>query len=317
MLYINFPDSGGVYQLSSDIEKKAENKLRFYWTEPGFFRKFKILKYANEKEVWFSNNNFAIYIFLMLSFSRCNIILHDHKVRDFTNIKEVLLNFLFTTFRWRFNKIIVHQKFDKESKRLLKHSNVYFFKMPPHGFPTESENVLKKCFNKNHIKILCFGRIENYKNFEYFSNIIKQLDNVELTIAGSGVLPLSFGDLNTDKVKIINKYIDNELLNTLLEETDFFALPYKTITQSTLPALSGRYRCPIIYSDIEGLSQLDSFKLGVKIDGDNFNKDLLLLKDFLGEIEESDFERLSANSNLYYNLELESWLDYVRFICEK
>ncbi|TOM77961.1 hypothetical protein CGH70_23735, partial [Vibrio parahaemolyticus] len=92
------------FQFSQEIEKKfpLSEKKHFHWMGPGLKNKLKIMKFIFEKEVWFSNNNIMIYLFIVLSFSRCHIILHDHKLRTNPSFKEVLILFLFHCFAWRF-----------------------------------------------------------------------------------------------------------------------------------------------------------------------------------------------------------------------
>lgn len=280
---------------------------------PGLKNKLKIMKFIFEKEVWFSNNNIMIYLFIVLSFSRCHIILHDHKLRTNPSFKEVLILFLFHCFAWRFHSIVIHQNKDLASRKLLKRENVIYREMPPHGLPLKISE--EKIWEDNqNIKILCFGRVEHYKNFEYFSELIGELKFVDLIIAGKGNLEI---ESLPDNVRRIEGYISDETLGRLILDCDYFAMPYLSITQSALPALAGKFSKPLIYSSIDEFSSFDTFKNGIKIDGRNLNKDVSSLKSSLVRNHSEKYKKMSDNSSSFYQTQNEKWDTYMEvFSCD-
>ncbi|HDY7469584.1 TPA: glycosyltransferase [Vibrio vulnificus] len=313
-IYINFPINGGVKQFSEKLQSKfnKNSDMKFCYLGLSKLSKLKIFKYFFYKNVWFSNNNIFIYLFIPFYLFKVSIILHDHKVRDNSSFKEKILNFLFRMFRFRFDKIIIHQNIGPDAERLLTYSNVIYRYMPPHGF-----NIIPTCnhdYNYERVKILCFGRIEEYKNLEFFAEAISGTEGIQLTIAGSGHVSEKLRILEKcDNIQIINRYIDDNEVVELISDTDFLALPYKSITQTTLIDMSGAYHKPVILSNIK---EFDSYK----------NKNHVVIIDILSlertkntllELNELDSDVYKDMCSSSYNSFLEAegfWDEYVEEI---
>ncbi|HAL7794415.1 TPA: glycosyltransferase family 4 protein, partial [Escherichia coli] len=128
------------------------------------------------------------------------LILHDHKLRAGASLKERILIFLYRYHIRFFTKIIIHSNVNEE-----KNDKIVYLKMP---FHYEERHVAKE-----KIKLLQFGRIDDYKNIKGLVNIIKNNENFELIIAGSGHLSKKekLDIANSKNITLINQYINADI----------------------------------------------------------------------------------------------------------
>ena len=100
-------------------------------------------------------------------------------------------------------------------------------------------------FDAKKVELLCFGFLTPEKGFDVAIDAVKGLKNARLTVAGD-VYPvpkqkdLDFKKLLKEKsrgvknVRFVNKFLSDEKRNKLFEKTDFFLLPYRSISQSAV-----------------------------------------------------------------------------------
>ncbi|CAJ1800291.1 hypothetical protein OPFLODJI_01361 [Aeromonas hydrophila] len=330
-----FPCDGGVKQFSDalfSVCKKTYDGIRYVQCENGRWRRLKsMMQVLSEKHVIFTCNHIYIYFFLLLYTGRVTLILHDHKVRAGSSLHERLIIKLFLLFKWRFSKVIIHQSMDKEAQNLLTASNIVFIKMPAHGidFDFTKNDLIEEIKHKysvlypsfsnwqasKKVKLLCFGRIEEYKNFAWFSKIVSRSHSCELLIAGSGEpsdeIRLNVGLANNQS--LINMYIPDEFAGVLFQSCNYLVLPYKDITQTGLIEVAGYFSKPVILSDIKpfALPEYEDFAFHVKINDDAINNDQLadLPLPFTKK-----YEQMCLESHRYYISSLDSWSSYVSSI---
>ncbi|MFS1977259.1 glycosyltransferase [Vibrio splendidus] len=253
---ICFPFDGGVKQLSDLLFKKALSNYTYVNFSPldSKMKKLAVLKLLFSKKIVFSSNNVFIYMILPFIYKKAILIHHDHKVREGASNKEKILNMLFVVFRVFFKKVIIHRNDDEVAKKLLKYNNVFYAKMPPHGFNTERSGLINTnelASNISSKTILCFGRVEEYKNFDWFCELVSELPHIDLIIAGKGGLGSEFSDKKRyPNIDIINSYISDSELTELMSKCHYLALPYKDITQTGLIELAGYYCKPVIISNV-------------------------------------------------------------------
>lgn len=108
--------------------------------------------------------------------------------------------------------------------------------------------------------ILFFGRVSPYKGIEYLLEAMlevnKEFKNVKLIVAGSGTYHFDiskFQDL--EFIKIINRYITNSELVSLISKAKFVICPYLTATQSGVIMTSFNFGVPVIATNVGGLSE--------------------------------------------------------------
>ena len=257
-----FPFDGGVKQLSDSIYKKLDGYeyIEFSKNDPKW-RKLKLIKLLLCEEVIFSSNNLFIYPFLPFIIGKVKIIHHDHKARFGSSLKERLILKLFNIFRNQFNLVVIHSELDDYAKDLLKQNNVLYKELPPHGFPNEGFEIDSTKHVINALKkktILCFGRIEKYKNFEWFSNLVGKEKDINLIIAGKGELNDS-EIYKYSNVTVINEYISEKKLAYLMSTSHYLALPYRDITQTGLFELAAYFGKPVILSDVFNVERLSKY----------------------------------------------------------
>ncbi len=107
------------------------------------------------------------------------------------------------------------------------------FEIIPFGADVDFYRPLKTSENENIFQILAVGYLIERKGFEYLirsmEHVLKEHENVQLTIVGSGPLEKKLKDLIKDlelknNVKIIKNVSDDELLH-LYNLSDLFVLP--------------------------------------------------------------------------------------------
>lgn len=110
--------------------------------------------------------------------------------------------------------------------------------------------------------ILFFGRIAPYKGVDVlltaFREILRQLPEAVLTIAGAGALgfdPVSFG-LPPARLRILNRYIPHRELASLIRGAKLVACPYKDATQSGVIMTAFCFAKPVVATRVGGLVEM-------------------------------------------------------------
>lgn len=108
--------------------------------------------------------------------------------------------------------------------------------------------------------LLFFGRISPYKGIEYLVSAIELLKkrglSVRTIIAGHGSVYFNtekFAELN---IILINNYITNEYLVSLIENTKIIVCPYTDATQSGVVMTAFAFNKAVIASDVGSFSEL-------------------------------------------------------------
>ncbi|MCX7727030.1 MAG: glycosyltransferase family 4 protein [Chitinispirillaceae bacterium] len=112
----------------------------------------------------------------------------------------------------------------------------------------------------NKIRLLFFGRILKYKGIDIlinsYSMMLEEGIDVSLTIAGEG--PIDAELLEKAKkleVNLINRWLNEEELLRLLEETDIVVIPYKQASQSGPASIATSLGVPVIATKVGGLTE--------------------------------------------------------------
>lgn len=99
--------------------------------------------------------------------------------------------------------------------------------------------------------LLFLGRVGQYKGVDILLKAMKMVpadlyDRV--LIAGKWDIPYS--DFNTDKIQIIDNWLDTDEILFYLSQADIMVFPYREATQSGVATLAIRYAIPSIVSDV-------------------------------------------------------------------
>jgi glycosyltransferase involved in cell wall biosynthesis len=139
-----------------------------------------------------------------------------------------------------------------------------------------NQNSIKYVTSKSYI--LFFGRISPYKGIE---NLMKAMSDLEdkfpetkLIVAGNGKY---YFDVEKYKeksnIEIRNRYIPNEELAALVENSLFVVCPYTDATQSGVIMTSFAFQKPVIATNVGGLSEyVEHLETGVLISPQNVDE---------------------------------------------
>lgn len=102
--------------------------------------------------------------------------------------------------------------------------------------------------------ILFFGRLEKYKGLEYFIEAgLKFKEDFKFVIAGPGELDKQLLDKikqNPEKFILINKFLSDEEVANLFQQSKVCVLPYVQATQSSIPLISAYFDVPIVATKV-------------------------------------------------------------------
>jgi glycosyltransferase involved in cell wall biosynthesis len=107
--------------------------------------------------------------------------------------------------------------------------------------------------------ILFFGRISPYKGVEYLLEAAKfvhrQLPWLKITIAGKSNYQLSVNGA-ADEVELIDRYIPNDELASLVTHSDVVVCPYTDATQSAVIMTAFAFGKPVIGTRVGGIPEM-------------------------------------------------------------
>lgn len=181
---------------------------------------------------------------------------HDVEAHDRFNLAEVVSNLL-TVGSDRFvdgyvilnekDRPIVERKHRKPVAVIPHASFSYYFK---HADVSDTEIKHRIGF---------FGRIEPYKGLDLLVDAFEQskTQGLRLLIAGSGSIDAGTREKirNNDHIELINRYIDDDEFQPLLDSVDFVVLPYKRASQSGVIPLCFAYGKTVIATNVGALEE--------------------------------------------------------------
>ena len=108
--------------------------------------------------------------------------------------------------------------------------------------------------------ILFFGRIEPYKGLDLLIKAFKKIANLlpdwKLVIAGNGDVSPYFPDIHHPQIEVINRYIPDNEVSSLMERSCFVVLPYTEATQSGVLPIAYALARPVIAADVGSLKEM-------------------------------------------------------------
>ncbi|MDN5345655.1 MAG: hypothetical protein PWQ73_152 [Petrotoga sp.] len=122
-----------------------------------------------------------------------------------------------------------------------------------------------RAFENSEIKtpesdLLFFGRISPYKGVEFLIEALKILKkkgyNYKTIIAGGGNVYFNTDDLNELNILLINRYIPNSELVSLIKNTKVVVCPYTDATQSGVVMTAFAFNKPVIASSVGSFTEV-------------------------------------------------------------
>lgn len=110
-------------------------------------------------------------------------------------------------------------------------------------------------------KILFFGRISPYKGIEYIIKaakiVRKTIPYLKFTIAGNGKYYFNIRPIkNDDTFEVINRYIPNKELVSLIQKSSIVICPYIDATQSGVIMTAYTFNKPVIATSVGGIHEV-------------------------------------------------------------
>ena len=133
------------------------------------------------------------------------------------------------------------------------------------SFTTLTESELPEELPEKYI--LFFGYIMPYKGLKILHDAIdimgESLKDYKIVIAGKGNDPVIGEIKRDDRYLLINRFIHNRELVTLIKQAYVVVCPYLTMSQSGIPQTVFPFGVPIIASDLDGFSEIITPEVGM------------------------------------------------------
>lgn len=149
------------------------------------------------------------------------------------------------------------QQFDRYYPQLK--SDRYVLRLNPYSYYQNYLNGQEKI--RKHI--LFFGRLSPYKGIDVllkaFPDVLKKFPDEHLVIAGKGFdgyePDTEVIQRNKENITVLNRYITNEELVTLVSQAKFIVCPYKDATQSGVLMTAYALDTPVIATDVGAFAE--------------------------------------------------------------
>lgn len=218
---------------------------------------------------------------------------HD-KLSILNKIREYIYQKVFN------NKILLSNALLDDYVKYTKtpYDNIYISRLGVYDFLTKYE-LKPNLFGEY---ILFFGRIAKYKGVELLIEAYKKTqlfnDGIKLIIAGKGLLECDIPD-ERDGIIMINRYIENKELASLIYHSRFIVLPYRSATQSGCVMSAFAFNKPILVTNVGDLpKEVENNVTGLVVEANNVDA----LKNGLCNINDSNLlTTLSTNIEKKYS----------------
>lgn len=275
MFYENFAKAGKRVQVLSNYSDGHTRKLFC-----NFYHGNKLLKVfrfgmAVFRTIMFSllhRNNTFIYqsfglrkidqIFIRaISCRNKYVLVHDiFDIKDLYD-DEIIKNRKILFYKRFIHQVICHSKRTEEDLRSMGYDGkIVYFPHFRYNYDEQMKNYkesnvgedVKKSIMKGKYNFLFFGQVRESKGIDVVLGCLEQLneiDNINFIVAGTD--KQNMVNLNSDKLKKILRYINNDEMMFLYSHCDFVLLPYKEVYQSGVMESMLYFKKPGIMSDVK------------------------------------------------------------------
>lgn len=248
-------------QVFLKIRRTKADLLIMYWWTPFFMPVFSFISFLVKR---FSSTK--------ILFLCHNVLPHDKTFLDKALTKLVLLNS---------DYFIVHSQEDMDNLiKMIPDANVKKSVHPTYDiFTKEQEKTDISSLKLRKNVILFFGFVRQYKGLIYLIQsmpfILKEID-LDLLIVGEfwkdkkeyldEIQHLGI----SDHVKIVDKYVPNELTGNYFDRADIVVLPYTSATNSGIVQMAFGFNKPVIVTNVGGLPEaVSDNKTGFVVEPEN------------------------------------------------
>ena len=209
-----------------------------------------------------------VYMTDMLHYLRGNIVVSMHEVWNHAAPSPTPSPLL----KEAINKKCKISVFSEKSFKDISHIHgidMNLVSINPYGlfesFTTLTESELPEELPEKYI--LFFGYIMPYKGLKILHDAIdimgESLKDYKIVIAGKGNDPVIGEIKRDDRYLLINRFIHNRELVTLIKQAYVVVCPYLTMSQSGIPQTVFPFGVPIIASDLDGFSEIITPEVGM------------------------------------------------------
>lgn len=220
--------------------------------------------------------------------------------------------------RWFYEKsdaIIFHSKDDISRSREVLGANANKpHVVIPHGNFNESyknkisKNSARQILGISDYKkvILCFGFLRKNRGYEYLIEATKDMNDVEVIIAGKILENDVYEKLlkykkERENLRLFAKFIANKEVQIYFNACDIVVLPYTEITTSGVIPLAYAFSKAVVTTDIGGIKDVVNDNTGILVP----MRDTIALKKAIDRIFTMDFEAMGRYANEYAKKEFD------------
>lgn len=219
---------------------------------------------------WFS-------ILLRFLYKNYKIVHTIHDVTAHSGEKKWWIEITENDLRKHSDRFIVHGKSLKKEllqrHKWIKSKQVYVI---PHGPLSTYTQKNPKTYDEKKNRILFFGRIHKYKGLEYLvkaePKISQKVKKLKIIIAGHGpeLERCKRKIVNIEHFEIIDKYINDNEIPKLFQESSVVVLPYTDASQSGIIPIAYEYKKPVIVTNVGSIPEVvDHEKTGLIVEPKN------------------------------------------------
>lgn len=226
-----------------------------------FLRKYRIVKLINHfnPDVLYVPFGlmWARFIYAFIR-KRIKIVktIHDVESHDRFTFGEFVSSFL----AWGTNRFVDgFVILNKKDKPIIEKKFCKPVAVIPHASFSYYFNNNNQQNNPIKLRVGFFGRIEPYKGLDLLVEAFEmsKIQGLKLLIAGSGAIEASLlARIKQNKnIELINRYIDDDEFQPLLDSVDFVVLPYKRASQSGVIPMCFAYGKTVVATNVGALEE--------------------------------------------------------------
>ena len=208
------------------------------------------------------------YMTDMLHFLRGNIIVSLHEVWNHANPSSRPSKLLAEAIHQR-RRIVLFSDNSRNDIAHIDGIDMSLVNVNPFGlfdsFTSLPEQELQDTLPGKYI--LFFGYIRPYKGLGILHDAInimgEALDGYKIVVAGKGEDPVLEEIKNDDRYVVIQRFIRNRELATLIKQAYLVMCPYLSMSQSGIPQTAFPFGTPVIASDLDGFREIVTPEVGM------------------------------------------------------
>ena len=288
--------------------KHKPNYIHFDW----------ITSYYQRRKLWMTLLLLPIFIFQILYiryFTKTKLVwtLHNIEPHDVVhkNLHQNIRKFFAKKTTWI---RVFSDASIKRATNYLKISSQKFIVVPEGDYRTAYPNSISKKEARKKLQIdtskfvmLSLGYIKPYKGLENLIDVFIKLNKEDaiLLIAGKSINELYFKKLkhkigkNTDRIKLVPKFIDENMLQVYYNATDVVILPFQKIENSGSVIMAMGFKKPIIAPKIGVIEKRLVNQKELLYESNNLSKSIHFIyknRDKLNEYGEKNYTELDKYS---------------------